>query len=641
MIEFQELVGSNFLSFRELDFDFIDHDFLLILGQNSDSESSSSNGSGKSALLEALVWVLFGRTLRGLTFDEVVNNQTKKGCQIDLWFKKDKQEYHLRRHRADPAEGNALKLYEEISSQGASKELSRASNRETQQLLEEILGMNFEIFMNSVAFPQGSAQFFSTLSDAEQKAILEKMLSLETLSEAQIRVKADLKTLDLSISQNELKLSNLQTKQETVESQSEQLKRSHLSFEEERQREIKELLQQIRIEKDKTQELNTFKANKLRQQHSLKVKITKNTEALSGIEEKQDESRELESKLYKVEAKEGPLKKETRIATAKLNRIIALEGKATCPTCGQSVSGKLMEEQRKALELEIEDLSTQQDDLLDEKEGIKLQLRELEKEFNRLSELEVELSRAKNTLEASQKELWEFQSSVKLSEERAGQLKEQAYDLKSKINPHQEGMAEVAKTLENLSQEIGKVEDEQNDLEKEREYLAFWVAGFGDRGLKSFILDSVIPTLNDETNRCLSILSDGTIRANFHTQTQLKSGEYREKFGLDIWTENGADRYLGLSGGEQRRLNLAVLMSLRRLAQMQAGAQCNLLLADEIFDALDQPGLERAVELLKVQRQNGAKVIVISHSDELQEHFQDILTVQKEGGISRLLEGDQ
>ncbi len=631
MIEFQKLTGRNFLSFKELDFSFSGHDFLLILGQNSDSESSSSNGSGKSALLEALVWVLFGRTLRNLTYDEVVNNQIGKDCLISLSFASNGGTYALERYRKDSQEGNALRLFE------GKKELTEASNKETQNLLEQLIGMNFEIFMNSVAFPQGSAQFFSTLSDSEQKSILERMLSLETLSEAQIRVKADLKTLELSISQNELKLSNLQTKQETVEAQSEQLKRSHLAFEEDRQQAIKELLQQIRAEKEKTQELNEFKANKLRQQHSLKVKITKNTELLSGMEEKQDESGKLESKLYKVEAKEESLKREAGGVSRKLTNIKVLKGKATCPTCGQSVSGKLVEEQRKALELELEDLSVQQDEVLDEKEEIRLQLRELEKEFTRLSELEVELSRAKNTLEASQKELWEFQSSVELSKERANQLKEQAYELKSKTNPHQESIAEVKKTLGDLSQEVEKVGTEKDNLEEEREYLNFWVAGFGDRGLKSFILDSVVPTLNDETNKCLSILSDGTIKASFHTQTQLKGGEMREKFGLDIWTENGADRYLGLSGGEQRRLNLAVLMSLRRLAQMQAGAQCNLLLADEIFDALDQPGLERAVELLKVQRQNGAKVIVISHSDELQEHFQDILVVQKEDGVSRLL----
>jgi len=173
---FKKLVIKNFLSFRNATLNLQNPGLVLITGRNLDTQYAENNGAGKSSCLSSLVWALFGKTFRGLTGDEVINNQAGKNCSVTLDFSENGLSGRICRFRK-LAGATGLKLF--ING----KEVTRASVVETQKVIDSLLGVDFQTFSNVISFPQGGARFFASLTDREQKEILEKMLNLEVLTE--------------------------------------------------------------------------------------------------------------------------------------------------------------------------------------------------------------------------------------------------------------------------------------------------------------------------------------------------------------------------------------------------------------------------------------------------------------------------
>ena len=155
------------MSYKELTFSLENRGLTLIRGVNQEHAAASSNGAGKTSLIDAITWVLFGSTIRGLSADGVVNKTVKKDCSVTLELDLHGKKLKIERFRSHGKMGNSLKLYVDDVCQDAD------DNKATQARIEELINMNFVLFTTSVLFGQGITQHFAELTDKGQKEVIE------------------------------------------------------------------------------------------------------------------------------------------------------------------------------------------------------------------------------------------------------------------------------------------------------------------------------------------------------------------------------------------------------------------------------------------------------------------------------------
>lgn len=216
-----------------------------------------------------------------------------------------------------------------------------------------------------------------------------------------------------------------------------------------------------------------------------------------------------------------------------------------------------------------------------------------------------------------------------------------------------ESMAEALKAVSPykpmIDEEVGQLLTQQrmlmsnlalsDEIEDNIAKYAYWVSGFSNGGLKSLLLDTVTPLLNEKVKEYIETLSNGVAQIQFSTQSKLASGEIREKFNVEVQYLNGAPEYKGCSGGETARIDIACLFALGDLAASRAKAPVRLRLLDEPFENLDRTGQEQIIHLLKSKIVPSSRtVLVVSHDQTLQALFDQRITVVKENGVSTLEE---
>lgn len=144
---------------------------------------------------------------------------------------------------------------------------------------------------------------------------------------------------------------------------------------------------------------------------------------------------------------------------------------------------------------------------------------------------------------------------------------------------------------------------------------------FGKRGVQALIIESAIPEIEDEANRLLARMTDGRMSVRFETQRQTLKGETRETLDIHISDEQGTRNYELYSGGEKFRVNFAIRIALSRLLAHRAGASLQTLVIDEGFGSQDVEGRARLVEAINAVRDDFARILVVTHIEELKDAF--------------------
>ena len=162
---------------------------------------------------------------------------------------------------------------------------------------------------------------------------------------------------------------------------------------------------------------------------------------------------------------------------------------------------------------------------------------------------------------------------------------------------------------------------------------------FGVRGVPAMIIEAAVPEIEAEANRLLARMTGGRMHARFDTQRETQAGEVRETLEIKIADELGTRPYENYSGGEQFRVNFAIRIALSKLLARRAGAQLQTLVIDEGFGTQDAQGRERLVEAINTIQDDFARVLVITHIDELKDAFPVRIEVTKteEGSVVEVL----
>ena len=182
---------------------------------------------------------------------------------------------------------------------------------------------------------------------------------------------------------------------------------------------------------------------------------------------------------------------------------------------------------------------------------------------------------------------------------------------------------------EAATDELTALQAQEQHLRERIGLFAELAEAFGKKGVQAMLIETAIPQIEDEANRLLARLSDGQMHLRFEMQRDTKKGDTVETLEVQISDALGTRNYAAFSGGEAMRVNFAIRIALSRLLAHRAGARLETLVIDEGFGSLDADGRERMVEAITAIQQDFARIVVITHIDDLKDRFPATLEIRK------------
>lgn len=644
---FGKLSIKNFLVIGEAEVDLHNCGLTLIEGRNEDDESANSNGAGKSSLVDALCWCLYGVTGRGVSGDAVINKKAKKECVVgvEVWTES-LNCYYIERGRKSKRLGNNLIVQHVIvdgNDVGSGCELTKTTVADTQVLVNDLLGCSYEIFTSSIYAVQEKMPDLPALTDKNLKTLIEEAAGIDKLQRAS--------EIAHTKHQDCVRLTTeTQGKIENLASELNNNKKLLDDVVYERETHIRnatiERAQQLRYKDLLESELKKASALPVEAVEAIekkKAEIQAKIDEYSFIEAKGAEKQRLamSAQSHCVMTKKEIEKEKEKIAdlNKEINNLEAKIG-THCSECGKVYQAEDLETAKKAIETQI---ANKTKEVLKQIEDFKNQVAEAKvlakdaEDFKKSMPNATELMSAMNELNERLKKNQDVQFQIDTQ-------KRELQNLKKTIEATEEvtvkGETPYNKTIKTLEESIARLEKDKKERESEREKYAEQqkIAEAVDelysrKGIRAHILDTVTPFLNERTAFYLNTLSDGEITATWQTLTKTAKGDFKEKFSIDVQSVKGANCFAGLSGGEKRKVRVATSMALQDLVASRAKKPIDLYIADEVDHALDASGLERMMSILEEKAKQFGTALVISHNS-LRDWIDNSIVVTKRDGIS-------
>jgi DNA repair exonuclease SbcCD ATPase subunit len=637
-----KLIGleiHNFLSIGHAELDMDDKGLVLMTGENLDDPSAISNGAGKSSVPDAIYWCNYGETARGQSGDSVINSVAKKNCKVvNHWLDGDLCYVITRTRKFDGKSQTTVMSQKDVKDPVV--DMTKGTEKETQLVINEIMGCSKEVFSASIYAGQDSMPDLPKMTDKELKTLIEEATGTERFSKGHVEALRLLKHADVLWKTAIAESHRLESKLHAVKDEVRGVAIEFKTFKEGADDKKVELLASRLEFQTKCKVL--LKSTKPTGISPVTERIAKLQDELDGIKErvalvdkmKLDAAPLLEDKKrqgYKVVAIKEII---DNLSLAKDNA--EEEMKKPCRSCGKPHDDS-----------EIEKWKEHQGELIKEKTAEWVLATKKYKDFRKTHAI---------AEEAVLKEQAKVPSSEKLHEELKGLAAE-----KNKLDNAKKEVEMVVGILKKLDADIAAVHlnPYKSLLTRGKHKLAevrddFSAAGlaveeaeevfethqhvvdvFSPSGVRAHILDSVTPYLNDKTAEYLSALSDSSIEATWSTLAETTKGELREKFNIEVSNVLGAKNYGSLSGGEKRKVRLATMLALQDLIATRAAKPISLFIGDEIDDALDGAGLERLMGIFERKSKEKGTVLIISHND-LTDWIDEVATVTKSGNVATI-----
>ena len=569
MIIFQKVRWKNFLStgqnFTEIN--FLKSPNTLIIG---------NNGAGKSTILDALCFGLFGKPFRKINKPQLLNSINQQAAVVEIEFLIGKKQYKVIR-------GIKPNVFEVYCNDIMVDQDAKA--KDYQEHLEKfILKLNFKSFTQVVIL--GSASFvpFMQLSPGDRRAIIEDLLDIGIFSSMNGVVKEKM---------TEIKDTSTKTKYE-MDLTSEKINFQKQSIEEHKTRNDEEIAK-------KKAEINSSIDQNFKLQKDIEL-IQKHIDVL---QKKIDDKVSVEKKSKKL------LQLESKIETniKKNEKDIAFyEEHDNCPTCRQIIDGEFKSEQ----------VNERKSKVITQREGLEEITAEITKANQRIDQINAIIKH----ISAHNNEIVRHTSTISAVHAFVNKLQREV----EALSTHKDSLEEDNAKLRELREELGVLVKKQEELATEKQYYEFAALLLKDTGIKTKIIRQYLPIMNKLINKYLSAMDffvNFNINENF--EETIKS-RHRDEFG-----------YANFSEGEKMRIDLALLFTWRQIAKLKNSTNTNLLILDEVFDSsLDGVGTE---EFLKLIHEMGSdtNIFVISHKgDQLFDKFRSIIRFEKKNNFSQV-----
>jgi len=610
---------------------------VMVFGDNQDEFRMNSNGAGKSWLFDALDWCLFGKVPRGDHADSVISdNHNFAKVTVSLLGDKD-ENIVVSRDRKLKAKTN---LY--LSVNGDDK--TTLDINATQVKIEDVLGLDRNIFHSTVLFSQTDLVHYADSTDKQRIDILTQILGLEEI--------------DSLLENTKSEVSALNDRQENVSRE--------LRFVEEEIQNINILPFDFNIkefEDNRCKQVSQFKAmiSNKKEEHassflsvdtnSIRSEINELTSKLkpkvycgaSTIDERKSLSYKLGADISILVSGLNSLLSEQ----ADIKKKLAVGGVFTCRECNQVVSEDHMKLELGKVETHIVANRSELDNVSNEKSLVDAEIAFLEEEsreeLNKIEkhnlEIQTRIVGLRANLANADKEILRVKALEREINELASLLKTK----EEEVNPWvQQKDRAIGKHTELVCKRVS-LHEQLNSIAQLKSYYEFWLKAFGPKGLKSYVLDSKINLLNDYINKWVKLLTGGTIWVQFGSTKTTRSNKVVNSPDIKIcrWNSDGTiteRNYRSWSGGEKQRISLAIDFGLSMLISSRAKYNYDLIILDEVFKHLDSGGKEAVVELLMELARDKSSVFVIDHDTEFQSMFENRVVIEKKNGVSHIVE---
>jgi DNA repair exonuclease SbcCD ATPase subunit len=582
MIKIRDLTVKNFMSVGNVTqaVDFNREQLTLVLGENLDQggdDTGSRNGTGKTTIINALSYALFGTALTNIKKNNLINKTNSKGMLVTLNFEKDGNSYRIERGRSP----NVLKFYiNEHEQLDDTIDESQGDSRETQKSIGELLGMSHEMFKHIVALNTYTEPFLNLRAN-EQRAIIEQLLGITILTEKAEILKEQIRQTKDSITEETLKINAIETSNKKIEQSIETLIGRQRAWESKRRDDIQKLETAI-------EELEKLDIEVELDAHE---RLSNWTELNNQINSLNKERATLETALMRATKSVEKVEKDIKELDNEL-----------CYACGQTLHTDKKVEIELKKQKELSDAISYQTEVANK----------YEKTLALLADIG-DINGRPSTFYESAKEAYEHRNNV-------DNLRNALVNKAQEIDPYIEQIDDLKVTA------IQKIDwAEINTLTKLKEHQEFLLKLLTNKD--SFIRKKIIDQNLAYLNNRLTYYLD---RLGLPHQV-----EFLNDLNVEI-TQLGQDLdFDNLSRGERNRLILGMSFAFRDVWESLYHG-INLMFIDELIDSgMDTAGVENALAVLKkMGRERNKNVFLISHKDELVGRVNHVMKVIKENGFT-------
>ena len=546
------------------------------LNKDSTSLIIGTNGAGKSTILDALTFSLYGKSFRKINKAQLINSTNEKSCLVEIEFTVNSTKWKVERG-IKPA---VFKIYKD------DEPLDQSHSALDQQkwLEQNVLKMNYKSFTQIVILGSSSFIPFMQLPSNSRREVVEELLDIKIFSSMNDIVKSRIRLIKDEIKTLDLKKESLKDKvdmQKDFIEKTENKSQEHIHIKE---RNIGYLL---------NEENNFMNANE-----NLNLELVQLQNELKDYSNSTEKLREMGNIKGKLSQKITGIVKEHKFFTD--NRV--------CPTCEQNIEESFRVNR-------IEDSQNKAQELQEGYKKLQEAIKEEELRESIFKQTTGEISKVLNDISTNNTQISGFQRQVRGLESEIQTITSQIANRNTeheKLEEYRESLQDTYKLLADKKENIS--------------YYDFTYNLLKDGGVKSQIIKKYLPLINQQVNKYLQMM-------DFYINFKLD-----EEFSETIETPIHEDfSYSSFSEGEKMRIDLSLLFTWREIARMKNSVNTNLLIMDEVFDSsLDGMGTDEFLKIIKYVIKD-ANIFVISHKTGMEDKFDSLLKFEKVKGFSTLI----
>lgn len=570
MITFKAIKWKNFLStgnqFTEVNLN--DKKSTIIVG---------SNGAGKSTILDALTFSLFGKPFRKINKPQLLNSINQSDCIVELSFDIGRNKYKVIRG-IKPAKF-------EIYQNGALLNQDASAVDQQKHFEQTILKMNYKSFTQIVVLGSSTFVPFMRLPLAARREIIEDILDIQIFSTMNVNLKEKIKVINDELRDHEYKLSLVKEK---IDMQ----KQFMLDIEKKNKEDIQE-------KENRKQTLLTEALNYESEILNNDQTINEKTAAVSDTTKIKTTISKVDSLKNKIATKQKSYHKEK----------VFFEQNDSCPTCGQSIEEHFKQEKIQVLSDKLVEVEKAMSDLGQQLSDLQSQENTFILLIDEINELNQKNRQLNNEIKSLHKRIDELDDDIR------------------KLRDSDVSQREQFSILKSLSEDGKQIQETISETKEEKDCLLTAAQLLKDSGIKTRIIKKYLPTMNKLINDYLDKMEfSASFMLDENFEEVIKS-RYRDEFSYESFSE-----------GEKARIDIALLLTWRSVAKLKNSVDTNLLILDEIFDgSLDQSGNSDLGWILRSFDEK-TNVFVISHRDNMADKFESCLRFEKHKNFSYVTE---
>lgn len=579
--------------------------------------------SHNTTLFFAIPYAFYGQLPDGSKGDDVVKQDAGKDCWVSLGFVQYGHTYRIVRYRKDLEHKNKVLLYQDDS------DVTLSTNKETDNKILDIIGISFDTFLNSIMFSPEKVNSFISGTDKNRKEILEELTNTNIYKQAESLVKDDYKSLssDTQVLQSQL------DKLEVVRSYNESAEQSYnkaVNFWNNQCNNLKKSIVQYSKTEKPVYDLESMKT--AYEQAKLELDGLPNV----SYTEELDELKNAKYKFMDYKKQYEQVYEDSKRIYDQYNQVKNADS-PVCATCGSKLDDKHRE-------IELSNLTNSLISNKQTLDSLKSSLIEWKQRYQKANSAYQDKYNEYNKLADKRKELAQYYTEVYTQYSQAQQAYNKYLQDQQLLNKAQKDYEAVIAqkpskpkleqfnhdNYDKLSKQIADNTDKLNKLSDLKKV-------YSDKGVKAQALSLVIPYINTKLDQYLRMLTDNTMTAHLTSTTVTKSGKSNAQIGLVIDSSTSGDDYHELSSGEKRKIGISLNLAFMTYLKSQIGG-LNIAIFDELFENLDDMGVDSVVSLLVSLKDDIGSLFVISHSDELKynSNFNHHLIVQKDDTTSKV-----